>query len=55
MMKICYVRRPKSGNGRLRDFARHMGGFYYLLVLISMFCPHPLNAFSSVGDLADAN
>ena len=54
-MKICYGRRPKSGNGRLRDFARHMGGFCYLLVLIPMFCPRPLNAFSSVGDLACAN
>ena len=28
-MKICYGRRLKSGNGRLRDFARHLGGFCY--------------------------
>ena len=26
-MKICYVRRPKSGNGRLRDFASKMSPF----------------------------
>ena len=54
-MKICYDHRQKARNGRLRDFARHMGGFCYSLVLISMFCPRPLNAFSSAGDLAAAN
>ena len=26
-MKICYGRRPKSGNGRLRDFASKMSPF----------------------------
>ncbi len=55
MMKIYYGRRLKSGNGRLRDFARHLGGFRYFIVYIPMFCQRPLNAFSSVGDLAVAN
>ena len=28
-MKICYGRRPKSGNGRLRDFASKMSPFLF--------------------------
>ena len=54
-MKICYDHRQKARNGRLRDFARHLGGFRYFIVYIPMFCQRPLNAFSSVGDLAVAN
>ena len=34
-MKICYVRRPKSGNGRLRDFASKMSPFLFRFLAVA--------------------
>ena len=34
-MKICYGRRPKSGNGRLRDFASKMSPFLVRLLAVA--------------------
>ena len=34
-MKICYGRRPKSGNGRLRDFASKMSPFLFRFLAVA--------------------